>query len=794
MTKDDTKGTELQNVTPTGRPAPRRLASASAAYAIYNKLKDLDEQDARRRAILQGMINGNPPYNPTELKDKGLGHMCNVNFMTMRANLDERAAAAHELFMEVATLVELRPRQAAEANPDVYHWCSIIAEEFSDMVNDWDGFLPAMDLAVRESDAYGIGYVLFPDEYDWRFKASRRSALLFDPQARVDLDDNDFIQIRDEISVGALFDEVIDEEMAAKRGWQVKEVRELLVRTFEEGESKEEEYQASTWESLEHRYRNNDYEFQAKQFDRVRVIHTLVRENAVAGDEDTRKVSHYIMAESQTCQEFIFKAEDRYDRLGNVMWWLPYNYGDGFARSVRGIASQMAQHDDLSNRFLSEVFNLGMLSTKLLMQPATPGDLGRLQFFQHGNFAVMPPNLNVIQTSFRPQIAPLLQLRDVSERVMMNNTGSYRKHSEGIDREAMKTASQVQMEASKEARYEKAAIAHRYNQLDRLYREMFRRALSKAVQEGEAPYPGKKMAKDMMKRCLDRGVDRKFILNWEKNVHVAATRSIGMGSLGVKYDLTNQIINMANKFDEAGQREALYTWVSARVGPRNAGRYVQKIDRDQITSNESSISALEWNDIVEGQQVIVGSDQVHKLHIDVFLPRMGQIVQMFQQQQTQDPAADSRTLQLAIQHIMGHLQFLGMDPQRKEYVDQIVQFLQQVDQVAKQLQQVAEKIAQAQQKQAEANQQLLQNADQVMKDRELEAKMFEIQRKYEMEQLKQESLNNMRAQKTAVQMDISRQKAAGTTQLQAQRQAVELQLMREKAAAETELIRSKAQG
>lgn len=783
----ETRDSELQNVEESGAPVRRRIASPAAAYNIFKRLKELDNGDARRRATLQGMINGNPPYNPKELRDKGLAHLCNVNFMTMRANLDSRAASAHELLIEVPTLVELKPRKAMQLNPEVYHWCSVVAEEFSSMVSDWDGFIPAMDLAVRESDAYGIGYVLFPDKWDWRFKASRRGALLFDPKASVNVDENDLFMVRDEMSAGELYDAISDEDAAVKLGWNISAVKKYLVRIFRSGEGKDTAYNASMWESVQHMIRNNDELYQEKQFEQARIVHVLVRENS--GD---RKVSHYIIPDSDLEHDYLLADEDAYANMSEAIWWLPYNYGDGYARSVRGVASLMAQHDDLSNRFLCEVFNLGFLSTKMIFEPQTPGDLGKLQFMQHGNFVVSPPGLKAIQTSFRPQIAPLIQLRDVSEKVLMNNTGLYKQHSESIEREATKTARQVMEETSKEARFEKAAVAHRYTLYDKLYREMFRRVFSEAFRDGEADYPGKKNAKAMYKRCEERGVDKKFLNNLLDEVYISATRALGMGSAGVKMDITNQLVQASSMFDEQGRREALRDWVSVRVGHRNADKYVLKLDRDTITSNEASISMLEWNDTMEGSQVIVGTDQNHKIHLGVYMTKTAELIQSFEQGQLSDVAVGARTLELAIQHIVTHAQQIMQDPRYADFIKQVEAFLKIAQQALQQMQRIAQQMAKQQQQRAQQQQEVVQNAEQVMKDRELEAKIYEVNRKYQLETLKQESLNEARRTKSEAQMDISRQKAAATTQLSAERQAAELAMAQARTSAEIELKRSKA--
>lgn len=790
-THDDTREQELQNVTPTGNPAPRRIATPAAARAIFNRRLEEDRAGgASHRAIIQGMIDGNPPYVDAELEELGLAHINNVNFLTMRANLDARAAAGHELFAELPTNIECKPLRVVANDPDIAHNCAIIAEEFSDLVATWDGFLSTMEMVWRDSDAYGLGVGAFANEWDWRIKAFHRGNLLIDPQASVEVDRNDVVIIRDELTVGEVFERIEHAESARLRGWKVGPLKELLVRIFRQGstDSNEDKYQRSAWESIQQMARNNEPGYQTKQFDRVRVIHFFVKE--VSGEQ---KVTHIILPELGDFDEFLYEGVNKFDKMSQVVWWMPYNYGDGYLRSVRGVASYMIQHEDLSNRFLCRVFDVGFLSASLLVQPRSQMDMSRLQMLQVGPMTIVPPELTIQQTNFQPQLAPLIQLRNVSEQVMKNNTGTYRQHNEATDREQQKTARQVIEETTKEARYEKAAIALRYNHLDKLYREMFRRVSSKKLQDdSDGLYSGSKEAREFMQRCRARGVPKEFIMDWTSNFRITAYRAIGMGSLGVKYDLTGQIYQMSGAFDEHGKREALREAVAARVGYHHVDRFVSRMDRDQIASNESSIAMLEFNDVEEGSPVQVGSDQLHRIHIMVFAQRMMPIMEAANTGQTQDPAKDFRTMQLAAQHIGEHAQFLAADARYKAFLEELKPFFQQVQASSQILGQAAKQMAQQQQQEQQRQADTVASAEQTLKDRELEAKIYEIQRKYELEGMKQESLNAMRAAKTERQGQISDAKAGADISRKAEKQAAEIEIAARRADADIAIKNAQA--
>lgn len=784
-TQEENRNDELQTTTETGQPVVRRIATPKAAHDIVSKMKTDDSQDAIRRATIQGMIDGNPPYVDKDLVDAGLGSMVNVNFMSMRANLDARAAATHELFAEVPTLVEFKP--VAPSRDDVAIWdhCRVMSEEYTNVVRDWPNFLPYMDLVSRESDAYGIGFCLFIDEWDWRPKAYKRGSLLFDAEASVEVVDNDIFCIRDKMTAADLFKHIEDEESARLAGWKVEAVRDALVRVFYKGEGADQNdrYQRSTWESLQQDIRNNTPAYQAKQFERVRVVHILVRE--VSG---AQKVTHLIVPEDESQDTFLYESPNRFDSMDQVLWWMPYNYGDGYAKSVRGVASLMVQHDDLSNRFLCRVFDAGFTTASVMLQPQSQVDLGRLQFLQHGPYLVLPPELKAIQTTFQPQLAPLIQLREVSESVMKNNTGTYRQHSESpYGRGEMRTAREVLEESSREARYEKAAVMHRYNMLERLHREMFRRMTNAEYHAAETTRPGRAEAAKFIKRCMDRGVPRELLFDNRDKVALYVARAIGMGSLGVKYDVTNQLMGVMGMLpDEIGRNNALRDYIATRVGHQNVDRYCPTISRDKVPSNESSIAVLENNDMAEGVPVQVGSDQLHKTHIDVTL--QGLIIPMIQAAQSwqapQDPVRARQTLALAIQHVVEHSRFLAADRTRKAYLDGLEPVLKMAQQIVGQLDQLIAKMQQEQQRQQQQAQQTLQQADQVVKDRELEAKIYEINKKYQLEVMKQASLNQARADKTREQLDIRRSQADADIAIKANRAQADIEINRARAAAE----------
>jgi len=201
------------------------------------------------------------------------------------------------------------------------------------------------------------------------------------------------------------------------------------------------------------------------------------------------------------------------------------------------------------------------------------------------------------------------------------------------------------------------------------------------------------------------------------------------------------------------------------------------LDSFEKIGDQLAIAAT-CNDMMEGSAVPVGSDQVHALHFRVHLELAMGILSTYQQKgpQSMDVRQTLVYLQQAIPHMQQHLQYMSMDPTRADMVKEGMQALNMLAQFAEALNKAQEQLMEQQQQEQAAQQDMLMQAQQVLQDRESMLKMQEIQKDYEVEMAKQNSLNQMRAQKTAVQMDIRRAQTAENLALSRERQAAEIEL------------------
>ena len=796
--------TDVQTVLASGAPAKQRIATVDAAIAIFQRAKNFDETyNAVRRASIAGMIDGNPPYDPAVIEELGLGDMTNVNFGGMAAKLDQRAAAAHELYAETPTLIELEQKKPDLKDRMSADWGMIIAEEFTRLVYDEPSFLVSQDLVFRDSDRYGIGFCTFNGPYDFIPKAHHRGTLLIDEQGSVELDKNECFMLRDTMTAGELFELMEKGEAAEKAGWNLNAIKSTLIRVFLEGSNgnNDEKYQRSTWEEFVQRARNCDASYQAKQFESVRVIHYLSKE--VSGGQ---KISCQILAESAVAggttqkskpdpnaapEEFLYKGLGMYGHMHEAIWWLCANYGDGYAHSVRGIASRMFKHEDLGNRFLGSSFDAGFLRGSFVMQSATQLDQSKMQLIRHGPLTILPVGLQAVQSSFQPDVGTGIELRRVSESIMENNTGLTHRYPESLtaDTESRKTARQVVEESSKEARMEKAAVAMRYNQYEQLYREMFRRLTRKEYLENvDKSLPRLEAALEFVDRCKARGVPLSEIKDGYKKWRVTASRAIGLGSYGVKMDIANQFMNKYPFLSDHGRYHTKRFWAATLVGYKNVDHFVEPLQLSNIPTQEMSFAVVENGLLADGKAVLATGDQMHEIHVQqhvtgVVIP----IIQGVSQNQVGDPERALRALQAGIQHVIAHVKYWEGQPGMKPKIAELQKLVSAAGGAMQKLKQMVVERQKAMQRQ---QQQVQKEQIEAQRDYMLAtAERDHLMRKDQLSADEQRSLNAMRAQKTMEQNRIKAVGAQHDMDLRASELAHRLQMDAAKTQADIEMDR-----
>ena len=704
----------LQTLSESGRAPASRIKDSKAAYLLFNSIKENDSTAASYRCQIQGLIDGNPPYQFSELKKQGQAWRSNVNFREAESIIETNAASIWELDMEVPRLINVKCEYSDQQRPGI-NYSDIIEQEYTRAVTAWPDYFFNRMLCTKEMLVTGIGPMFWPDQYDWRPKAAKRASLLVPAESKSTIGELELIGFRHTYQAHELYAKIKDDEsrdIAKAAGWNTDLIKEVIIKSARTTEPAEGKFQTTVFEAIQQKLKNNDLASSQNDCSPIRVIQLLVK-------EFNGKVSRHMIYEDEELPGFLYTGQDEYEGMEHAICLFIWNIGDGYYKSIKGLGHRIFPHVELSNRFINTTVDGASMTSSFILEPSGSSQQ-QINLLRLGPITVLPSGFRAIQHSFAPDLTKLIGVRNMLHQILNNNTGVYKKQLEGPDRPE-RTATEVQTEERKSAKLEKNQINIHYLHLDALHQEMFRRISKKDYPKEAAGY---KEAKEFQKRCRDKGVPDEA---WG-DVTVTAMRAIGFGSATMHDMVTKEVLSMAPALDEIGRRNAVRDRLAALVGYTMVDRYSPEAGRDQIPTSEHSLAMLENNDIMAGQQVVVGVDQPHAIHWIVHIPMMMKLAKAFiEQPQMMNLQVAIPAMNIGLMHLTGHLQELAKDPSRKGQVEQMQEQLDQLGKVFQSMQKMAQQQAKQQQAQQQEQQQQVQQAQQVLQDREVQTRMAEIQ-------------------------------------------------------------------
>jgi hypothetical protein len=625
------------------------------------------------------MLDGEPPYSPQQLKSLGQGYRANLNFGESAAALETALSAYSDLVNSVDRLASVKTSEGDPAQR--VEWENIIAEEFHRTITDWDEFFYKQQMLAHQFVSQGVGVAYFEDNRSWKwsvcglkdFKVPRGTPAC-DTKVEVATIERHYL-------VGELYQFIENPKIATELGWNVEETRRAILLSTDNGTSSN----SRDWERLQEELKNNDLMYSHARSKVVRCIHYFIK-------EFDGTISHYIATRAGDSDDFLFKKPSRFEHANEAFVLFSYGIGtNGLLHSVRGLGYKLFPFIQLSNRMRNAIVDGAMLSSALMIQPATGEDVSNLSLMYNGPLSILPPGINVVDKTMPNLAGNVLPIVRDLEVVRQNNTGTYNPKQVMPDGDA-RTATEVQAQLAQQSLLSAQAMNLYYIPFQKLLAEQFRRLATVKYRSDE---PGGEEAIDFRKRIEARGVPWKAV---EKVYRVQAVRAIGAGSPGARMLAFNEFMAIMPRFDEVGQRNLIRDRVAARVGYDQVDRYIPKGEVERIPI-DAKIAELENDAMQGGRGVSVNPGENHAVHTKVHLEDAARFLQALQQNQV-DPKLAMSYLQVQYPHSTAHAEQLASDPSRSQEVGMAREILNQmreaVENIGKQLAAQAKREAQAQ--------------------------------------------------------------------------------------------------
>lgn len=674
-------GSKTIIITPT-----TRISDAIGTQNRVQRLAEADDKRNRRRALVKGLVDGNPPYRASDLKAAGRSHQCNVNWRTAESYLDQAKGAFYDIFSESPSYATITCAEDVEGR-----YSRIITEEFHVLLeqdDDWDYHI---QLSQEEMILIGCGPIWFNDADDWRTEASLAGELLVPERTRSNTSKWEEAARIVSYQPSELYRRIMHEAEASKIGWNVDAVKQAIVDAHPK--SRESHTEGTRWEWAQQQLKNQAH-FYDGEASTIEAYHYFVREFPAREDPEggiTHVIGLRAPAEQGNSYKYLFKHERRFQNWRQLVHPMYYaTERGGFHHSVTGMGVKMYAAMEYENRLLCNIADK-TFQPDVLFRPMTGAGNQAFSITRYGEYGAVSANYDTVQIPQMRKIDDNLAFRREVQNTVASNLSQYRQELQKPEGNP-KTATQIMNEASHQAKLGKTQLNRYYRQLDWLLAEKYRRAAKPGLNPN---MPGAKQALAFQERCLKRGVPSRALRNV---LSVKATRITGQGSEFMRQQNLQFLLGLVAMLPEQGRENLMQDVIAAQAGQVMVKRYYPSSAAQQSQNTDHhAMAALQVAAMKEGVAPVVTGTQNSVIYAQVFLQAAGEAAAGAAQGAV-DTSEALAFIELAGPAIGQHLAKLQADPSRKQVFDKLNESFKQLAKLQEQLQQRYEQQQQQNQK------------------------------------------------------------------------------------------------
>jgi hypothetical protein len=701
-------------------------------------LVDDDQIASYRRAQIQGIIDGNAPYNEQQLKEMGQADRVNVNWGHAEAKVENAVIPYFDILTSVGTYATIKTKYGNDMGKRE-EWSRIISEEFHNMLDRTNPkFLAEHQICQKQLVIHGQACMFWPDSMDFRPKAVEPWQIQVPKGAGVDWQNWEFCFVLDDMYTEELYRYIADEEAASRGGWDVEECKKAI-----EWARIDEADQRRPWEWYQKEFKNNALYYSYAKSKVIKVAHMYVREY-------DGRISHYVF-DRMNDFEWLCARKSCYKNFSQAFTIYLNGVGNGYYHGVRGLGQKVYKWAEAMNRINNALCEGVIVGSAVMFQPNTAADAEKLKTIQIGPYRILPPGLNVTQVNVSSNLNAAMQTAQMFQSQESDEIGSFLPSVSGGRKKSNK---EVEAEIGEKSRLTNTRAEIYLQALDVHYREVYRRASNPNIVEEDHGGP---QALEFQQACINRGVPEAALLDI---LSVKATRSIGQGSSAARMQAMKMIQEYLPQLPESNRKRVINANIAAIAGQTGVETFGIP-EEAKPEGNDLSIASLENNAFIAGGQVLIDPDQNHFVHLSVHLQYAASIIDQLQNQR-QDPRQASVIFSAMLPHAITHLQYLEQDPTRKEQFEALSEQMGELLKIADQVNSMAEEIQQkemeaqmeAQQQEPQQDPQMLVAQNKIMLDR------AKFQNDAQIKQAKAQHQMALQDRKTAQRLMIDKVKVA----------------------------------
>lgn len=648
----------------------KNLVSARAVYWKY-RVEHLKRIELY--SLIEGLIAGNPPYNPGELQKMGLSHIANFNTLDARALYKRSSLAYWNLVNEAETICKFTINND---DPAARSLEDIMSKEWDAVVRQWPSFETQMGTLSSQLVKFGISPILWPDERDWRWRTIELSKFFIADQAQSDIEMVTAVCIESMYTAQYLFEvyEQFKDVPEDKSPWHCRELAWLLLQIA--NSFAKTNYDFSDFHDLQKRLQNGDLNYDTIFSDSIRLTSLLYKEY-------DGKISHYMFHRTFDYGDFVYFADRQYDSFQEALVIYTFSPGEYTIHSNRGVGHEIFSISQLLLQLDCSIADGSRWAATPLIKGLSTGakDIEQIRWYPG-----VPINIGMAEMQQNGLGANLQQLIGVSQyftnKMMFNTANSGADPSRPDSDRGSLSDPQAALQSYKEFSVLKNNIAHFYKAFDMTIAQMVIKMLN-----SKDGYPGYDYANEWKTRCIEQGVPEEMfsmakVTPWgmPRHLSVKASRVAGDGSTAARIVGLRELQPISGGFGPKQAREYTRQWVMATMGKEYITAFMTDENDTDAAQGGATVAGLENAIMQNGASPVFSMDNDHQAHFDTHLALAKQIIDQIRQQQMEHLPAD-KIFTVLVPHMQEHfvaaeksLFSKGWVIQRKKYLDDINKF------------------------------------------------------------------------------------------------------------------------
>lgn len=592
-----------------------KFKDANAVRAGFNSMWNGDRLPSADRSVFQGMIDGDPPIDPSKHAVSG-GGTTNVNWGDAERILHEETAPYTRLATADRTLFSTPLKREAGNDQERDTWSQIIAEEITDTIRASRMFAWKHGNKVQWMKRDGISYSYFSDEFDWRWEVAPMEQFKIPQDTRLDKGFK-FAGVKVKLQPDELWakiggdaadteEQVERENAATARGWNVPEVKKAIMDAAPSIPN------TLDYEAWERYWKNNQY-LMGESTAKVTEIIILW---AVETDGS---VSQYIVRADGSSDQFLYKREGKHENINQFCHMWIENLGtNGDMQSIRGLAKRLYSCVMEYNRKMCRFSDLVDLDTMPLLQPGSEVQTDDAAFETVSGFGILPVGWTIPSRVIPPYENSLIPALQMYKGMMQNGTSRATPSGGPQNPKTPKHVWESMMADVSMIGDQQLNLW--YMTEEPFWQEVVRRITNP---DYDPVLPGGREAADCRKRCFERDVPEEAFHQVDY-ARIRVTKSLGAGSASARRMALEMLLPYADKLDPVGQNFFWHDYYAAASNEDLANRYKPIKDNARLP-DDASIAQIENNQLVDGKPVEVLDGQNDEVHAQMHLWRQKQL-------------------------------------------------------------------------------------------------------------------------------------------------------------------------